>query len=62
MPKNHDVDLIIIGATGLNAIGRMLVGSTTAYVVREAPCDVMVVKTDQDNMPYHVDESSYLNI
>lgn len=61
-PKNHDVDLIIIGATGLNAIGRMLVGSTTAYVVREAPCDVMVVKTDQDNKPYKVDESSYLNI
>lgn len=61
-PQNHDVDLLIVGATGLNVIGRMIVGSTAAYVVREAPCDVMVVKTDLDNKPYKVDESSYLNV
>lgn len=61
-PKDHDVDLIIIGATGLNVIGRMLVGSTAAYVVREAPCDVMVVKTDNQNKPIKIEESSYINI
>lgn len=48
-PNDNDVDLIVIGATGLNFIGRMIVGSTAAYIVREAPCDVIVVKTDQNN-------------
>ncbi|KRN59195.1 universal stress protein [Limosilactobacillus secaliphilus] len=58
-PKKHDIDLIVVGATGLNVIGRMIVGSTAAYVVRESPCDVMVVKTDQNNQKVHVDQVSY---
>lgn len=58
-PKKHDIDLIVVGATGLNVIGRMIVGSTAAYVVRESPCDVMVVKTDQKNKEVHVDQVSY---
>lgn len=42
--KNHKIDLIIIGATGKGAIKRALVGSTTAYVVNHAPCNVLVVR------------------
>lgn len=42
--KENDIDLIVIGATGRGAIERTLIGSTTAYVVNHAPCNVMVVK------------------
>ncbi|WP_295746190.1 universal stress protein [uncultured Limosilactobacillus sp.] len=42
-PADHHTDLTIIGATGLSRVERVLVGSTTAYVVRYSPCDVMVI-------------------
>lgn len=58
-PKEHDIDLIIIGATGLNVVGRLLVGSTAAYTIREAPCDVTVVKTDLQNKKLKIKESTY---
>lgn len=44
IPKKYAIDLIMIGATGKHAIERTLVGSTTAYVVNHAPCNVMVIK------------------
>ncbi|GEK29466.1 universal stress protein [Furfurilactobacillus siliginis] len=43
-PQEHDIDLIVIGATGTNAFERALLGSTTGYVVRSAAIDVLVVK------------------
>lgn len=39
-PKDHKNDLIMIGATGLNAVERVLVGSVTEYVNQHALCDV----------------------
>ena len=48
-PHDYQTDLIMIGATGLNAVERVLVGSVTEYVNRTAPCDVIIVKTDLDN-------------
>lgn len=48
-PEDHHNDLIMIGATGLNAIERVLVGSVTEYVNRHAPCDVLIVRTDLEN-------------
>lgn len=61
-PKNEDIDLILVGATGLNTIGRMIVGSTSAYIVRQAPCDVVVVKTDEDNQPVTFKQATYPEI
>lgn len=61
-PRNNDIDLIVVGATGLNFIGRMLVGSTAAYVIKEAPCDVIVVKTDEDNQPVDLQKTTYPEI
>lgn len=58
-PKDNHIDLIVIGASGLNVIGRMIVGSTAAYVVRQAPCDVTVIKTDSENKPISVKRASY---
>lgn len=48
-PKEHHNDLIMIGATGLNAVERMLIGSVATYVNRNALTDVLVVKTDSQN-------------
>lgn len=53
------IDLVVLGASGLNMVGRLIVGSTTAYVVRQAPCDVMIVRTDEDNHQLKIDKSSY---
>jgi nucleotide-binding universal stress UspA family protein len=37
-------DRIIIGSTGLNALERILMGSTASKVVAHAPCEVTVVR------------------
>lgn len=44
-PKRYGSDLIVIGATGLNAVERLLIGSVTEYVVRNAKVDVLVAKS-----------------
>ena len=42
--SKEPIDLIVMGATGLNAVERALVGSTTSYVVNHAPCNLLVIK------------------
>lgn len=44
--KEHKIDLIMMGSTGTGALEQVLVGSTTAYVVNRAPCNVIVVKSN----------------
>lgn len=44
--KKVIADLIICGATGLNAVERFLIGSVSEHIVRSATCDVLVVRTD----------------
>lgn len=39
-----DADLVICGATGLNRAERFLLGSVSENVVRNAGCDVLVVR------------------
>lgn len=49
IPVEYDIDLILLGATGLNAVERVLIGSVSEYVVRNAPCDVLIVRSfDED--------------
>ncbi|WP_010303766.1 universal stress protein [Kurthia senegalensis] len=43
--KKTEADLIVCGATGLNAVERFLIGSVSANIVRSAKCDVLVVRT-----------------
>lgn len=45
IPEKENIDLITIGATGLNAVERLLIGSLTEYVTKAAKCDVLVVRT-----------------
>ncbi len=42
-----DVDLIVMGSLGEEGIKRQVVSSAADYVVRKAPCDVLVVKRDR---------------
>lgn len=46
-PKKHNIDLIVVGATGLNAVERLLIGSVTEYVTRTSKCDVLVYRTEE---------------
>ncbi|WP_243292633.1 universal stress protein [Bacillus sp. FJAT-47783] len=46
-PK-FEADLIICGATGLNAVERMFIGSVSEHVTRYAKCDVLVVRSDEN--------------
>ncbi|MCL4501757.1 MAG: universal stress protein, partial [Deltaproteobacteria bacterium] len=37
-------DRIIMGSTGMNALEKVLMGSTAAKVVAHAPCEVTIVR------------------
>jgi nucleotide-binding universal stress UspA family protein len=42
--KKVNADVIICGATGLNAVERVLIGSVAEHIIRHAECDVIVVR------------------
>lgn len=46
-PK-YKIDLIICGATGLNAVERFLIGSVSEHIIRYAKCDVLVVRGEDE--------------
>lgn len=48
-PRDHQNDLIMMGASGLTRLQRAMVGSVTSFVKRNAPVDVLVVRTDLNN-------------
>ncbi|WP_018921731.1 universal stress protein [Salsuginibacillus kocurii] len=44
LTKRYEVDLLITGATGLNYVERMLIGSVSEAITRHANCDVLIVR------------------
>ena len=48
IPEEHKIDLIMVGATGLNAFERLLVGSSSEYILRHAKVDFLVVRDQED--------------
>lgn len=44
LPKEENIDLIVLGATGLSYIERIFIGSVADYIIKNAPCDVLVVR------------------
>ncbi len=44
--KVHDIDIIVIGTHGRTGLSHVLMGSVAEYVVRQAPCPVLVVRTE----------------
>lgn len=49
MAKIHPIDLIICGATGMNAVERFLIGSVSEHITRYAPCDVLIVRSQKNS-------------
>ena len=48
IPDKEKVDLIMVGATGLNTFERLLIGSSSEYIMRHAKVDFLVVR-DSEN-------------
>lgn len=44
LPKERQIDAIVIGTSRSGKASKGLIGSTVAYVVNRAPCTVLVVK------------------
>ncbi|MDN6900493.1 universal stress protein [Oenococcus sicerae] len=44
IPDAFNADLLIVGATGLTKFEKLLIGSVTAFVVRNAKIDVLITK------------------
>lgn len=42
--KHPDIDLMVLGATGADSPNRLAVGSTTSFLVDQAPCNVLVIR------------------
>lgn len=42
--KDYGIDLVILGTRGLSNVKRFLLGSTSDWVMREAPCSVLLVR------------------
>jgi nucleotide-binding universal stress UspA family protein len=42
--KDYQIDLVLLGTRGLSNVKRFLLGSTSDWVVREAPCSVLLVR------------------
>lgn len=51
IPEREQIDLIIMGARGLNVIERFFIGSVSDFVIRRAVCDVLIIRSDTDNLP-----------
>lgn len=45
--KEAQADLIICGATGLYAVERFFLGGVSSYIVRNATCDVLVIRNQE---------------
>jgi len=43
LARSHGADLLVVGSHTHSAAQRLIMGSTSSYVVNHAPCDVLVV-------------------
>lgn len=57
LPEKYGIDLILLGATGLNAVERLFMGSVSQYIIQNAACDVLIVRTDLENKAFDDEEN-----
>jgi nucleotide-binding universal stress UspA family protein len=46
------IDLVVVGTHGRTGLARVLIGSVAEYIVRHAPCSVLVVRPDTGARPF----------
>jgi len=61
LAESEQIDLVSIGARGMNALERFLVGSTSEKVLRLAPCSVLVAHRP-DNSSHSARDSDRLRL
>ena len=44
IPTEEQVDLVMIGATGLSYIERLFIGSVAQYIATHAKCDTLIIR------------------
>lgn len=42
-----EADLIVCGATGVNAVERLFIGSVSENIARQATCDVLIIRNNE---------------
>ncbi|MFC3928249.1 universal stress protein [Streptococcus caprae] len=50
IPDEVGADLIMVGATGLNAFERLLIGSSSEYILRHAKVDLLIVRDPEKTL------------
>ncbi|MEG3311753.1 universal stress protein [Streptococcus sp. 32226D021BW] len=50
IPKETGADLMLLGATGLNAFERLLIGSSSEYIMRHANIDLLIVRDGEKSL------------
>lgn len=48
---DHDADMIVAGTHGRKGVARVLMGSTAEKLLREAPCQILIVKSHKSAVP-----------
>lgn len=50
IPERENIDLILLGATGLNTFERLLMGSSSEYIMRHAKVDILIVREESKTL------------
>jgi nucleotide-binding universal stress UspA family protein len=58
----HDIDLVVVAARRRGPIRRLLLGSTSSYVVNHAPCSVLIVRGVRGAQPLRIGSSTEVTI
>ncbi|HFI0140096.1 universal stress protein [Streptococcus sp. P25B114] len=50
IPQEAGADLMLLGATGLNTFERLLIGSSSEYIMRHTDIDILIVRNPEKSL------------
>ncbi|MFI3151340.1 universal stress protein [Streptococcus suis] len=50
IPQEAGADLMLLGATGLNTFERLLIGSSSEYIMRHIDIDILIVRNPEKSL------------